>query len=819
MHASVGSFRSRVSAIAMLCLAIASVCLCGAVSLVWGGTGIAGASSIYRYFALGYQRQGGADFTGVSSAMLPLIAAELPTGWSVGSQFENTVRLTSVAHRDLFRARVSFVFGDYLMALHVAPRAGRLIDVSDEAFGSHVIVISAGLARSLFGGAKRAIGRSIYDANGLALRVVGVLPSSFGGSDERFYSKSPLAWIPGTLVLLVEAGKWPTADGRQFPGNLLSRVPVTGPSILLSVPRNVGAAEINVVLEHASKSLRISLPRDVTGFVTAAPYSDNPKVQHLVAQRIRIFFGLAVATLILAALNILILGWLRFLRKRADLRLEQVLGARRGYLLRRVLVRGLGTLLILLLGSSFLTVLGVLLVRHFVSSLASVLNISILVAPLAWILPFTISLVVLVEVLPLLLLGREHLVEGARTVSEARGDRVFGSVMLASEIALGLVMSVLAAWAITYAWRSMHQRVGFLDRPATFLSVQSTGQVFGAVTKPDLHKAQVLLLETLQVVGSTIFSNAHPFGFGPPIKRIGGYDLPEDITVGSHNASACEVSATPGWIEASGVRLLAGANFDAFHAQEDAVLLDERLATRLFGSVRGAVGRSVSGPNKQQPWHVIGVVAPVYLHASRTDECPVVFEDLRNSVFGLYGNSRSLVIAGTMNHAQRQILRQRLDEFFKRRHVDLTVDSMRTTGELRDWLAAQQITESRVFTAIALFAWGIALSGIFALLRLYLAQRRRLLAIESALGATPSRTYFSVVLGTLAVAGIGAIIALLLLPWLATQYALLSGAQVAPFGWATWIALAVLLIAVFLVAHFPARRAARAEPAESLHEL
>ncbi len=124
-----------------------------------------------------------------------------------------------------------------------------------------------------------------------------------------------------------------------------------------------------------------------------------------------------------------------------------------------------------------------------------------------------------------------------------------------------------------------------------------------------------------------------------------------------------------------------------------------------------------------------------------------------------------------------------------------------------------------MFTVIALLAWVIALSGIVALLRLSLVQRRRLLAIESALGATPRRTYFGVILGTLAVAGIGAIIALLLVPWLATQYALLSGAQVVPYGAATWIALTVLLLAVFLVAHFPARRAARAEPAESLHEL
>ena len=62
-------------------------------------------------------------------------------------------------------------------------------------------------------------------------------------------------------------------------------------------------------------------------------------------------------------------------------------------------------------------------------------------------------------------------------------------------------------------------------------------------------------------------------------------------------------------------------------------------------------------------------------------------------------------------------------------------------------------------------------------------------------------------------------VAALATPWLATQYTLLAGAQVAAFGWATWLALTVLLLAVFLVAHFPARRAARAEPAASLHEL
>ena len=120
---------------------------------------------------------------------------------------------------------------------------------------------------------------------------------------------------------------------------------------------------------------------------------------------------------------------------------------------------------------------------------------------------------------------------------------------------------------------------------------------------------------------------------------------------------------------------------------------------------------------------------------------------------------------------------------------------------------------------LALFAWAIALIGILALLRLSLAQRKRLLAIRSALGERPTHVYRDVVLTTLLLAGLGMGILLFFLPWLATQYALLAHAEVPPFGVVTWIALAVLLLAVFLVAHFPARRAARAEPATSLHEL
>ncbi len=804
-------------AYALLALAIATTTLAFAVLQAWDSPLIPGAALGYRYLALGYQRASGDDFASLATNQLPAILPKLPADWRLGTEFSTDVSLASQPGKSLPAVRVGLVFGDYLQALHLHPLAGRLISLRDQQDGHAVILLSSGQAQRWFGSAQAAVGHVVYDAHGLELRVIGVLPAAFKGTESLFVRRPTVAWIPGTLVVLVSNGNWPTADGKKPAGNLMARIPVTGPAPLLSVPDGVGAPRLRAELARVYVQSRAQLLKDVRGFAVAGPYSLAPVTQRQYAQRIRLFLGLALAALVLAAINVLVLQWLGYLRRRGILNLERVLGARRGFMARRMILRGFLTLAGLLVGSTLLTVLGAVLLRHIASSLAAVVTVDELLAPLARVLPTVVLAVTLVELLPmLLLLGRERL-DDARTVSGARGDHAFGVGLLSAEITLGVVMSVLAAWAIAYAWQATHEKVGFLDRSATLVKVQPQGDVFGALTHPDQHKAQVFLQQTLQVLASVQPSAV--IGAGPQIMRNNDYDLPKSISAGTLTAGACVVNATPGWISAAGVHLLAGMNFNAHLPQTDRVLLDARLAARLFGSARDALGRSISEQGAPKPWRVIGVVAPVYLRGTRHDHCPVVFKDLRNSAFGLAGNTHTLVLSGHQDAAQRQILRGRLNAFFQREHAGFKIDGIRGTAQTRDWLAAQQITQSRVFTAIALFAWGIALSGIFALLRLYLAQRRRLLAIESALGATPRRTYFGVILGTLAVAGIGAIIALLLVPWLATQYALLSGAQVVPYGAATWLALTVLLLAVFLVAHFPARRAARAEPAESLHEL
>lgn len=812
------NFLFKGAAYALLALAIAASALAAAVLHVWDTPHIAGAAPDYRYFALGYRNATGNNYATFSSSELPALMARLPPHWIAGIEASSDFGIGARAAAYLPQIKVGLVYGEFLQAVHVRPLAGRLITLREQSTGTPVIVLSQGLARRWFGDPAAAVGHVVYDSHGLAMHVIGVLPAEFTGIEGLFSAHAVQAWIPGSLMPLLSTGSWPTANGERPQGDLLKYVPVAGLAPLLSVPAGVGTPQLHSELARVFASLGNDRPADTQGFAWTTPYSLFPPAFSLIAQRIRLFLGLATAALVLATINVLVLRWLGYLHRRSALQLERVLGARRGWLLRRLLWRGLATLLALLLCTAVLEMFGVLLLRRLAGMLAPVLTAHALFVPLALILPAVVLAAVLIEVLPLLvLLGRERL-DGARTVAGIRGDQGFGAALLVGEVLLGAVMSVLAAWAIGYAWHAAHERLGVLDRPATYVELNNVGSLFNVMAHPDLQAVQALLQNTL-AAAAQIVPEGRALGVGPLIRPSIGSGMPRAVSAGTRVTGACVHQVTPGWIEATGVPVLAGRNFNAQHAVPDTTLLDARLATRLFGSAPAAVGHIITLQYDSTPQRVVGVLAPVYLDGSRKNSCPVLFEDLRESPVVLLGSPHSLAIAGDLNTARRVALHQHISALFKREHTPLAVAGIYSTRALRDRLAAQQIAESRVFTVIALLAWAIALIGIVALLRLYLAQRRRVLAIESALGATPRRTYLGVVLGTLAVAVVGACAALLLLPWLATQYALLSGAQAAPFGVATWIALAVLLLAVFLVAHFPARHAARAEPAQSLHEL
>ncbi len=676
-------------------------------------------------------------------------------------------------------------------------------------------MLSQAEARHLFGNTRAALQKHLYTAKGFELTVVGVLPNRFHGLWAGFGGNSAAIWLPYTLMMPMLRGAWPKGFHSN---NMIKTMVFKGPSVLLSVPATVSPAQLQTQLTRLYHAAKGSIPSDVRGLVTMQPYSVSPFIHKALSHRIRLFLGMAIAAVLLAALNVLVLRWLEYLRHRATLQLERVLGAQRTFLLRRFVGHALISLLLMLIASGLLVFGMAALLRHWVGELSSVLTASALLAPLQWLLPLIVGLVILAQALPLVVLLMRGRLDGVRATTLSRADQRAGAMLLVAEITLGVMMSIIAAWSLQHAWHSTHTDIGYLNRPATLARIQARNMqmVVGNLADIKAVKTRFQLLQNrLEKTTQRMFPG-RAVGLGPAIRRESGFDFPKTIHTGKAVTSACVVSASPSWLEATGVRVLAGHNFNVAHATADTVLLDARLARTLFGSLPAALGKFISG-SATKPERVVGVIAPLDLHGTTRKACPVLVQDIRNNSFAIL-NGITVAVGRDMDTTMQAALRARLNTVLKPGNIG-TVTQVRSVGELRDWLAAAQIRQARVFVVIALFAWAIALSGVWALLRMVLARQRRLTALRGALGATPSYLYRSVVGSVLALSVAGSALALLMVPWLAQQFAFLSGAQVAPFGAATWVALAVLLLAVSVVVHFPARRAARAEPAQSLHEL
>ena len=807
---------TQILAHTLLGLALVATVLAFAMLHAWESPAISGAAPGYRYFSLGYRRITGDDFSGVDSRIMFAMQPLLPPSFRIGL---SGVMWRGVDVRPKLKGAFTtlhgeLVVGDLLQALHLHPLLGRLITLDDQRRGAAVALLSQREARRLFGHARDALDKAIYTRKGFELTVIGVLPDAFRGASGVVGKGTGDLWVPYTLLVPMHTGHWPKGMPKA---DMISAVPFSGPAPLLSVPDTVSSARLAVDLQrllHNAHSLAI--PRDVIGFVTAQPYSPFPSSQQARQRRIRLSLDLAIATLGLAAVNLLVVDWLVWQRRRSTLQIERVLGARRSYLLKRFALRTTLSLLGMLVLCAGLIAVAVVLVRHVAGDeYDTVLNLRSLLPTLIWTMPLLVLVVAVAQGLPLgVLLLRESL--GAERVATASAsDRWVGAAMIGAEVLLAALLSVASAWSTARAWNSTHADLGILNRPVTVLGAQPVSS-WSNVTMPS--KAVLRMAMNGAVAAAhAIVPNAST-GFGPDIDP----DLalfPDPVTAGKRATTACTLEVSGGWLQAAGVRVLAGRVFDAGKVDKDSVLIDAQVARALFGSPRTAIGGTLTIQGEKNGRRVTGVVAPLYLDGADQPACPLVLDRLNTEPGELWYSATTFVLGKALDAGARSELRKQIMTAFAKAGLKLKVTSVRTTDQERAWLAQQQIHQAHVFVGIALFAWAVALSGIFAQLRLFLAMRRRLVAIHAALGAGPRRLYGRVMTAALALALGGIALALLITPWLARQFAFLSGAPVAPFGPVTWLALAVLLLAVAAVVHGPARRAARAEPAESLHEL
>ena len=811
--------KRQIAAYLMLSVALAATVFCYTLQQGMAGSHIVGASPARRYFALGIATNEGVTYT-VSGKLVGQLAQRLPNSFALaGAALDPFVSLALPNGSKRVDVATELVSAHYFQAVDLRHVLGRVISPAEVNAHEPVMVINRRCADALFGSARAAINRALVlhmasGATGLTVHVIGVVTHGFAGvyaQDESYHKQ--LAWMPFPLPYFLPP--------------------------LLSVPANLPQAEIRHNLDLAWHGVPETVRgKGSHGLVFTQPFSFRPRAVATAVRQFKLYLSLAAATLLLTVVNLGAVNFLEVLRRRDVHAIERTLGATRAWQMRRVLYRALLGALVTLVVSGTLLGAALVFTRRAISAqpwsahsqwrrVWQVLHWPHLLIPTL----LLILVVLLIEVLVHgVSLARERQASGAARVSSPRGERQVGALILALEFTLAVFLAVLALWGVQYAWRMAHENLGMLQGQRltvlrtnlAHLSGQSLSNAFGhsvsnAVLGADLQRAIAGIAPHAELGFGPVIG--FPYRHGAGNFRTQGMGK---LEAGQAGVVTQGFTASSGWLPVGGVQLLAGRNFSHNDPDPHAILIDAQVARTLFGSVPAAVGRSVEWHRMGENAHLLvrGVIRPLCLHGPGRAPVASYIAPMQGGgkAFG-FVHGGNILIRPAIPVARYLALKAAVRLVFAKDASFLEVSGVQSSTQLLSRLDRPQRVLATVFGAMAGFGLLIALSGLAMFLRLFLTMRKRVDAIRQALGASPRRLYTGVVGGTVILGVAGALLALLFTPWLAQQFALLSGAQVAPYGAATWIALAVLLLAVFLVAHFPARKAARAEPAQSLHEL
>ena len=666
--------------------------------------------------------------------------------------------------------------------------------------GTDAIVISHGIWQRLFGGDPAIVGR-VFGSGNSSATVVGVMPRGFALP----YPSMLQATV--SFVASSDVDFWIALPDAPRSGDRRERMNAVVARLKDGVSIDAARADVATAWQQLAR-----LYPDVNGGWSAHVVPLHQQAIGSVRSVMLLLFGSVGVVLLIACVNVANLMLARGVARQRELSLRAALGAKRSRLLQQVLVEGL---VLSAIGAMF----GLLFARWATPLLiqlapAGTPRIAEVTTDLTAVM-FTMTIAVIcgvaVSLIPAIgasrVSVRSAIVEGGRSSSDGR--RKLRGLLVATEVALAVVLTIGAALLGRSFLAVLDVDPGF--RTDRLLTMQVNVPVRHDTNEKRIAFYQQLFarLEAIPGVISVGGTTRLPLGGTNSITQVA---VEGRVPPDGQWPEADFRRAVHRYFETMDIAVRRGRGFtDADHASAPpVVVINEAFARRIFGD-EDPIGHQLrlgpSSPVRQAT--VVGIVGD--LRHQRLDTAPVpevYINYLQGPPVAPLLAIRTAGEPSGIAAAVRAALRE----------VDPTIvpSSVRTMDALRSASVAERVFLMALIVSFGVLALVLAAVGVYGVLTLVVAERKREMSIRLALGASP-RGLVTLVINhavALAAAGViaGIVAALVLSPFLSSQlYGVGSNDPL------TIAAVAGLLLAVSVVAAaIPARRLLRADPVATL---
>src|SRR5689334_4559761 len=685
---------------------------------------------------------------------------------------------------------------NYFSVLGREPLHGRVFTAQEDTPGNNnVAILSYSLWQRRFGGNPNVVGQSIsLDSN--PTTIVGIMPPDFDFPDpaERPGNSGHVQlWVPKGLNPqdtsswnLMPVGRLKpgaTPDDAQKEITALYHA-FTGEYGVRPGISNLGATETTILL---------------------------PLHQHIageVRRPLLVLLGAIALVLLIACANLTNLLLARAAARTRELAVRQCLGASASRIARQTLTESL-------LLSFFGTALGVLIAVWIVTALKRLVASQIphveSVRVDTTVLLFTIAIMLATGVLcglaPALRAARINLQdaikEGARGSASGANKRL-NNLFVVSQLALSLVLLIGAALFLQSFRNLLSVNPGFHADNVLMARVALPEQKYDKAQAVSFYEQLRRGVSSVPGVQAVELCQVVPFsggGGGEPFLVEGVGQEQEKV--------AWFRSATPGYFDAMGMPILKGRAFTDSDTETSlpVAIVDERLA-RMYSAQGDLVGKRLRLGDG--PWlSIVGVVPNVKNRRLDEEAWPYVYRPYRQSV-----RRETMLVVRTA--VDPTTIAANVRHEVAKLDPELPVSKVSTIQNAIDRsLVTTRLTNSLLagFAATALL---LALTGIYGVMSLNVANRRGEFGIRLALGAQTNNVLRMILAQGLRLAIAGVVVGL------ASAFAFTRLLKGLLFGISasdplTFAVIAIVLVGVALLACWlPARRATKVDPLEAL---